>query len=72
MPLPVRIYKFGGTSVATADRIRRVTDLVLSEPATVRRVVVVSALGGVTDELIRCIDLALARNADYLNVVARI
>ncbi|GAB5518520.1 MAG: bifunctional aspartate kinase/homoserine dehydrogenase I [Rhodothermales bacterium] len=72
MTLPVRVYKFGGTSVATANRIRRVVDLVLSEPDSVRRVVVVSALGGVTDELIRCIDLALARNADYLNVVASI
>ncbi|MEM6648564.1 MAG: aspartate kinase, partial [Bacteroidota bacterium] len=72
MALPVRVYKFGGTSVATAARIGRVVDLVLSEPATVRRIVVVSALGGVTDELIRCIDLALDRDADYLAVVGAI
>lgn len=58
---PVEVYKFGGTSVATPERIARVVALVAAEPATLRRVVVVSALGGVTDALLRATNEALAR-----------
>ncbi len=43
------VYKFGGTSVADADRIRHVASLVVAE--TRPTVVVVSALGGITDTL---------------------
>lgn len=47
----MKVLKFGGTSVGTPSSLRNVVDIVesLSEPA----VVVVSALGGVTDQLIR-------------------
>ncbi len=52
--MPLLVQKFGGTSVADADRIRAVADHV----ARTRRdgsnvVVVVSAMGKTTDELIR-------------------
>jgi aspartokinase/homoserine dehydrogenase 1 len=43
------VMKFGGTSVADAERILHAADLVRQEPRPV--VVVTSALGGVTDEL---------------------
>ncbi len=66
---PVRVHKFGGTSVATADRIRRVVQLVQAEPETARRVVVVSALGGVTDQLLGCIDAALARTGAHCTTI---
>ncbi|BBM73522.1 bifunctional aspartate kinase/homoserine dehydrogenase I [Rhodothermus marinus] len=66
---PVRVHKFGGTSVATADRIRRVVQLVQAEPETARRVVVVSALGGVTDQLLGCIDAALARTGAHRTTI---
>lgn len=59
------VYKFGGTSVATAERIQRVVSLVQAERDDVVRVVVVSALGGVTDQLIRAIDEALARTGEH-------
>jgi aspartate kinase len=53
-PVPLVIQKFGGTSVADPDRIREVADHVAR---TVRHgnqvVVVVSAMGKETDELIR-------------------
>ncbi len=61
---PVHVYKFGGTSVATAERIRRVVSLVRAEP-DVRRVVVVSALGGVTDELLAAVEAAMARTGQH-------
>ncbi len=65
----VLVFKFGGTSVATAERIRRVVELVQAVDEAARRVVVVSALSGVTDELIRAIDEALARTGAHRDVL---
>ena len=52
----MKILKFGGSSVATPESIRKVKEIVSSrqEPS----IVVVSALGGVTDQLIRASRLA--------------
>jgi aspartate kinase len=50
------VAKFGGTSVATADAIRRLVRTVSQRPAV--RVVVVSALAGVTDMLVAMADAA--------------
>ena len=61
MPLSPHVSKFGGTSVATPERIRRVVELVAAQPAGGRTVVVVSALGGTTDDLLDALDAALAR-----------
>lgn len=55
----VRVMKFGGTSLASPDRIRGVAELVGREAARGPVVVVVSALGGVTNAL-----LAAAREAE--------
>jgi len=62
---PVRVHKFGGTSVANAERIRKAVSLIQAEPRTVRLVVVVSALGGVTDQLLSCIEAAVARTGTH-------
>lgn len=45
------VMKFGGTSVANAERIHQVAKLVAKDP-THKRVVVVSAMAGITDLLI--------------------
>ena len=45
--------KFGGTSVGSAERMERVAELVREQAASAEVVVVVSAMGGVTDMLIR-------------------
>ncbi|HLW78846.1 MAG TPA: aspartate kinase, partial [Terriglobia bacterium] len=47
------VMKFGGTSVGSAERMERVADLVREHAASAEVVVVVSAMGGVTDMLIR-------------------
>lgn len=47
----MRVMKFGGTSVRDAERIGRAADLVVSALERSPVCVVVSALGGVTDEL---------------------
>lgn len=68
----VNVYKFGGTSVQTADRIRRAVELVLEEDVEGLRVVVVSALGGVTDQLIIAVDEALARTGKHTEIIATV
>lgn len=66
---PVHVYKFGGTSVTTPDRIRRVIELVKEEPEDSLRIVVVSAFGGVTDQLIQAIEEALARSGEHKSIL---
>lgn len=56
----IRVKKFGGTSVATPERIRQVARIVADSVASGKQVcVVVSAMGDTTDEL-----LALARRVN--------
>ena len=57
---PVVVHKFGGTSVATADRYRHVAR-VLAERPEPRKVVVVSAMSGKTNTLIRAVEWGGAR-----------
>jgi len=56
MELPIRVLKFGGSSVADGDSIRRVAAIIarhVHEPEGAFPVVVVSAMAGVTDQLLR-------------------
>jgi aspartate kinase len=62
------VMKFGGTSVGSAERIRSLADRVRERQAQ-RPVVVVSALSGVTDQLIRGARLALAHDPAVESVV---
>ncbi len=62
------VMKFGGTSVADADRLRAVADIVKGRIAR-RPVVVVSALAGVTDLLERAVALARGGDRDSLEPV---
>src|SRR4030095_10678289 len=59
---PMRVLKFGGTSVADETAIARVTAIVAAEARALGSsggpVVVVSALGGVTDQLLAAADIA--------------
>src|SRR5579859_4048905 len=52
----VCVLKFGGTSVGSGERIRRVAEIIvktLHDPHEAFPVVVVSAMSGVTDQLLR-------------------
>ena len=60
----MKVLKFGGSSVATSESIQKVKSIVQSQDDVV--VVVVSALGGVTDELVRIASLAESADASYL------
>ncbi len=56
MKSSVRVIKFGGTSVGSGERIRRVANIIAhhaNDPEEDFPVVVVSAMAGVTDQLLR-------------------
>ena len=59
----MKVLKFGGSSVATAENILRVKSIVDKLDDT--SVIVVSALGGVTDELIKTSELACSADESY-------
>ena len=61
----MKVMKFGGSSVGTASSILSVKKIVeaVDEPV----IVVVSALGGITDKLLNASRLAAAGDASYEN-----
>ncbi len=61
----MKILKFGGSSVANAENINKVIQIVTQSPKRRNDIVVVSALGGVTDDLIRLATLASKGESDY-------
>lgn len=61
----MQVIKFGGSSVASAENINKVVEIVKEKTGTTRVVVVVSALGGITDLLLQCAAMAAANNESY-------
>ena len=61
----MQVLKFGGSSVATAENMSRVLNLAEAAARHAPTVVVVSALGGVTDALIAAGRRAAAADASY-------
>ena len=59
----MKIMKFGGTSVGSVDSIQKVKQIVEAEKEPV--IVVVSALGGITDQLIRTAAMATHGDIAY-------
>ena len=68
----MRILKFGGTSVGTAACLRTVLDVIAGRSAQGRTVVVVSALGGVTDELLSALESARGGNDTRGTLIAHL
>ncbi|MDE5887857.1 MAG: bifunctional aspartate kinase/homoserine dehydrogenase I [Muribaculaceae bacterium] len=66
----MKVLKFGGTSVGTVESLSNVRKIVEETPG--KKVVVVSALGGITDLLIATARLAVADDIAYLDNYARI
>ena len=60
----MKVLKFGGTSVGSVESILSVKNIVESQTEPV--IVVVSALGGITDQLLRTAQQALAGDVAYL------
>ncbi len=64
------VSKFGGTSVGSAENIKKVIHIV--QQKNQKTVVVVSALGGITNLLIKASELALNNDEGYQEVVDQI
>ncbi|MFN8166956.1 MAG: hypothetical protein U0X76_12550 [Bacteroidia bacterium] len=63
------VLKFGGTSVASATRIEGLAAIIQNIRKKHPRLgVVVSAFGGVTDELIKMSRLAAKQDEEYISV----
>ncbi|MDD4191002.1 MAG: bifunctional aspartate kinase/homoserine dehydrogenase I [Mangrovibacterium sp.] len=60
----MKVLKFGGTSVGSAENIRRVKAIVESQGGDV--IVVVSALGGITDKILNAAKMAVL-GTEYFN-----
>lgn len=60
------VHKFGGTSVADAERYRAAAEIVLQRAPDERVGIVVSAMSGVTNVLIQSVERAAARDLPYL------
>ena len=65
------VHKFGGTSVASAERYRHVAGILDRRPEA-RKSVVVSAMSGVTDSLMTAVELATRRDRGYLDVLEKL
>ena len=68
----MQVIKFGGSSVASAENINKVVEIVKTKTGERKIAVVVSALGGITDLLLQCAHLAAAGNESYKIILQEI
>ncbi len=68
----MKILKFGGTSVATPERVQGVVSLVADAAREGPLAVVVSAFGGVTNDLVAVANLAVASDPQWSEVLDRV
>jgi aspartokinase/homoserine dehydrogenase 1 len=68
----MQVLKFGGTSVANAANIKKVKTIVQAKAKGGKLIVVVSALGGVTDLLLECGQLAARGETCYKTSLQKI
>ncbi|HRN58183.1 MAG TPA: bifunctional aspartate kinase/homoserine dehydrogenase I, partial [Agriterribacter sp.] len=68
----MQVLKFGGTSVGSADNIKRVISIVKEKLEKDKTIVVVSALGGTTDALLNAGLMAAAGNEQYKEALQQI
>ena len=68
----MKTLKFGGTSVANAQNIKLVLDIVTETSKKYKLVVVVSAFSGVTDMLVLAASNAAAKDKNYKEIVNQI
>lgn len=68
----MRVLKFGGTSVGSAEAIRQTGQIIRTTATEDQIVVVVSAVGGVTNQLIALADQAALRDRGYEESLAKL
>jgi aspartokinase/homoserine dehydrogenase 1 len=68
----MRVLKFGGSSVANAENINKIVSILQNRLNNERLIVVVSALGGITDALLNSVILASEGNDEYKQQLKKI
>ena len=63
----MNVLKFGGTSVGSAENIKKVIQILDSYSTKESAICVVSAVGGITDKLLRAGECAQQKNESYLS-----
>ncbi len=68
----MKVLKFGGSSVASSENIKKVIEIIKDKTKDSQLVVVVSALGGVTDQLIVLARMAENGDQNYQNLLRQL
>jgi aspartokinase/homoserine dehydrogenase 1 len=66
------VIKFGGTSIGTPERFLNVSKIISSKVKSENAIIVLSAIGGITDDLLDTIGSASRGDAGYLSVFEKI
>lgn len=67
-----KVHKFGGTSVLDASRYQNVFQILKNLKPQGPKAVVVSAMKGTTDDLLKTVDLAKAQNETYKSALQKV
>ncbi len=68
----MKVLKFGGTSVGTIESFKQVLNIICEKHDTDKIAVVVSAIGGITDKLIKSVELAAVKDTSYKAIVEEV
>jgi len=68
----MQVLKFGGSSVANAENINKVVGIIKTKNDGTKTIVVVSALGGITDLLLKTAALAEVNDESYKTILKEI
>ncbi|MFZ4769283.1 MAG: bifunctional aspartate kinase/homoserine dehydrogenase I [Ferruginibacter sp.] len=68
----MQVLKFGGSSVKNAENIKKVIAVLKNKTADNKTIVVVSALGGITDLLLQCSQIASEGQENYQSALIEI
>ncbi|MBI5856604.1 MAG: bifunctional aspartate kinase/homoserine dehydrogenase I [Sphingobacteriales bacterium] len=68
----MQVLKFGGSSVASAENINKVVNIILNRPGPDKTIVVLSAFGGITDLLLEAAQLAAGNDETFKTILRQI
>ena len=66
---PFCVHKFGGTSVANAERYRNAAKIIAEQSCAPRAAVIVSAMAGITNDLVEVVRASAARDSSHSTVL---
>ncbi|RMA64209.1 bifunctional aspartate kinase/homoserine dehydrogenase I [Ulvibacter antarcticus] len=64
----MKVLKFGGTSVGTLENIKKVMSIIEDTSKKEEVIIVVSAFGGITDQLLQAGSLAASKDSNFIRI----